>query len=160
MATAKGNSNTLDELRESEKRVAHLKRLRNLECNHTSRGGVVLLKEYNGFVRNAEKYPENAVIHPDCGAIFDATAFTKDQVSETFFRLESMCQQIKMLTAESLSEKNKEDLIKMMEYIEYLQGNLGPYYNSMVEALTKDKAKQARSDRKFGGIGVSANLFS
>lgn len=151
----------VEELRARERDVAALKRQRALECDHTSKGGVVPISQYKGFIRDANKYPATTVIHPDCGAIFDSEAFTKEKVFNAVFTLESMCHQIKLLTGANMKDKNREDLEMQQEYIEYLNNSLVPYYNSMVDALSSsNKNQQRRSERKIGGMGISSNLFS
>lgn len=152
-------SSTVEQIRDREREVAALKRQRAIECDHNSGSGVVPITEYNGIIRDAKKYPQTTVIHPDCGAIFDVKTFSEEEMFSALFTLESACHQIKLLTGANMKEKNWKDLEAIIESLAFVGNDLLPYYNSMVKALGNNQ-QQRRSDRKVGGIGVSASLFS
>ena len=150
----------MEQLNEKRRETAALERQRMLECDHVGGKGIIPLDQYDGVVRNREKYPKTTVIHPDCGTIFDAKAFSKEDMEAAIFTLSSACHQIKMMTGSNMKEKNKENLIMIMESIEYLKTDLVPYYNSMVKALAKNNEKPQRSGRKVGGMGISSSQFA
>lgn len=148
-----------EQIKAREREAAALRRQRTIECDHSG-SSLVPIKDYNGLIRDAKKYPQTTVIHPECGAIFDAKAFSEEEMFLALFTLESACHQIKVMTGSNMSQDNKRELVSMTEHLEYIGNELLPYYNSMVKALGKTETQQRRSDRKVGGVGISANLFS
>ena len=117
-----------------------------------------MLSDYSGIVHNRQSYPDTAVIHPETEAIFDARVFNPKEVEEAFFRIESMCQQIKTFCP-ALNDNKKQELINCMDNLDALRNNLAPYYNSMVKALGNNDNKKQRSERQVGGIGITSAMF-
>lgn len=146
------------ELKEIKLKEMEYVKKHQITCNHT--GATVLLSSYNGSVPNRQKYPKTTLIDEDCGAIFDSARFTPDDVDTAFFRIESMCHQIKLLTAGALDADRRDELESIMIKLDSVRTNLEPYYNSMVKALANsNNESKRRQDKQFGGIGISANTF-
>ena len=124
---------------------------------------VVRLSDYPGIVKNRDDYPDTAVVHEieDTITIFDTRMYTKKEVNEAFFTIESMAHQIKYLTRGNLADEKKEELYNYMEQLEAIKIGLGSYYLSMCKALAdkggKNKPKQ--NNRQVGGIGINSSMF-
>ena len=73
---AKNNWN--DEIAEAERNLREKRRKKAKNCDHNSGEKIVELKEYNAKypIQDRSLYPDTAVIHPDCGTIFDARQYT------------------------------------------------------------------------------------
>lgn len=148
------------ELEEIKLKTSQLHRSMHIECDHNHQGNVIPLNKYEGTIRNIEDYSDTTVIHPACGAIFETMAFTPKEVEAAFFRIESMCHQIKLLTGNNIDDAKKGEIVKCMEMLDSIHNTIGPYYNSMVKALAKgDQKQQKRQERNIGGIGITANML-
>lgn len=150
---------TQRKLKENEAERLKLVRTSHIECDHTSGDRIIPVSDYNGVIRNRDQYTPTTVIHPECGAIFETAVFTPQEVEKAFFTIESMCHQIKLLTGANMDASKKKEISNCMENLDALHNNLGPYYNSMVKALSKTDNKQKRQERQVGGFGVTSGMF-
>ena len=150
------SSNNTDRLSQLEKEMRYERRRKIIESDFSDK--LTMLSEYTGLVSNRHEYPESAVIDPETQAIFDSRVFNPPEVAECFFRLESMCQQIKVFCP-ALNDTKKQELYNLMNNLDAIRNSLTPYYNSMVKALGNNNQKKQRNDRQVGGIGINSAMF-
>lgn len=160
---AKNNWN--DEIAEAERNLREKRRKKAKNCDHNSGEKIVELKEYNAKypIQDRSLYPDTAVIHPDCGTIFDARQYTYKETFDAFFRAKSMIHQIKYLTNanNTMPQEKLEELNMCLDALENVESTIRPFYNEMTKNLEKseNENRQKKSRRQYGHIGIKASMY-
>ena len=153
------------EIADLDKQRKEKKKQKAFACDHTSKSPCVMLNEFNDYpVQNRSWYTETTMIHPDCGTLFEARAFTPEEVHMIYFNALSIIHQIKYLTsANTTMDKQKlDELNSMLAAQTNIMATLEPFYNEMTKNLAKqDKGNNNKNRRqKIGRIGVSASAYN
>lgn len=148
----------------SQATVKEARKKKAIECDHNTKDPVVLLSEFNKYsIQNRSWFPENAVIHPECGTIFDSTSFTEEEVFKAFLRVKSIPHQIKYVVGSQMDKEKLKELNDMLAAINNIEETLTPFYNDMVKTLAKQDDKGNRNNnnrRKMGRIGITADVYN
>lgn len=153
------------EIAATERELRNKRREKAKHCDHNTGDKLVNLNEYNAKypIQDRSLYPETAMIHPDCGTIFDGKQYTSKETFDAFFKVKSMVHQIKFITtANSSMERDKLDELNMcLDAIENVEMTLRPFYNEMVKSLerSENNSRRNNNNRQYGHIGIKASMY-
>lgn len=134
-------------------------------CDHNTKDPVVPLASFNGYqIPNRKWYTDSTMIHPECGTMFDAKAWTPEEVHMIFFNALSVFHQIKYVIGAntSMTQDKLEELNNLLAAQENIRDTIEPFYNEMVKNMSKadnDKNRN-KNNRKIGRIGISAAAYN
>lgn len=149
----------------AERELKNKRREKAKHCDHNSGDKLIPLNEYNARypIQDRSLYPDTAMVHPDCGTIFDGKQYTAKETFDTFFKAKSMIHQVKFLTnANNTMPEDKLDELNMyLEAVENVEAAIRPFYNEMVKNLekTENNSRRNKDNRQYGHIGIKASMY-
>ena len=105
------NNNIREEINKRRRELGEYERQAKNECNHKdSRGSFLIpLSEFDGFIKDRNKYDDYDMICTDCGEIVSFRTFTPSEISFAVGTIRSMANQLKVLG--NLTETEYEQIV-------------------------------------------------
>lgn len=133
-----------------------------IRCNHCdSRGPLVeSLKDTKENVKNKDNYSDTSCICVECKDIFDMSSFTLAEITDAFYVLSSMANQIKIF--DKMNDEDYEKIVTVLETLDELSGSFVTYYLNMIKKLSKggNNKNQNKHNNSKGRIGITAKQYS
>ena len=135
------NNNIRDEINKRRRELGEYERQAKNECNHKdSRGSFLIpLSEFDGFIKDRNKYDDYDMICTDCGEIVSFRTFTPSEISFAVGTIRSMANQLKVLG--NLTETEYEQIVDIMNITDGFNSAFVPFYNHSMKKLIGGKGK-------------------
>lgn len=132
-------------------------------CMHkpSNRGQLIPLKEFKGYVKNKDKYPESTGICTACHTLFDMGVYETEELDSFLFMALSMIEQVKNLT--NMTDDDWEEINRVYEAYD-VYANFITYYSDMLKKLREGEGKRKKrnnNENEVGniGFGVTRNMY-
>lgn len=158
----KERANIDEQLLNTQREYESLATRKRRQCMHkpSNRGQMMALKNYKGYVKDKDKYPDSTAICTACHTKFDMNTYTPEELDSFLFMALSMAEQVKNLT--NMTDEDWEALHQVYEAYDVYE-HFVKYYSSMLEKLSKGegKRKNNNNNKNVGniGFGVTRNMY-
>ena len=124
-----------EEILKRRRELGEFERQAKNECNHKDNHGSTLVpvSEYEGFIKDRNKYDDYDMICTDCGEIVNFRKFTPAEVEFSISTIRSMANQLKVLA--NLTDTEYEQIVDIMNITDGFNAAFVPFYNHSMKKL-------------------------
>lgn len=151
-----------EEIIKRRRELGEFERQAKNECNHKDNHGSTLVpvSEYDGFIKDRNKYDEFDMICTDCGEIVSFRTFTPSEIEFSISTIRSMGNQLKVLG--NLSDTEYEQIVDIMNITDGFNAAFVPFYNHSMKKLlgNNQKNKNNNNGSRKGRMGKAVTSQS
>lgn len=149
-------SNLREKVNQQKKDLLRNQQAYQYEHNHKDAKGYVVKKlsdASNKFIIQKPWMDKNTTYYcEECGAIFDSTPVTKEEIGKLIYNVRSALHQFKLFV--DLDDEEIEEIVDLFEGTDKLENFLNRAYNKMIDNLTNanknDNKKRGAAKAMFG----------
>lgn len=151
-----------EEIMKRRRELGEFERQAKNECNHKDNHGssLVPVSEYDGFIKDRNKYDDYDMICTDCGEIVSFRTYTDSEVDFAVSTIRSMANQLKVLA--NLSDTEYEQIVDIMNITDGFNSAFVPFYKHSMKKLlgNNNQKKNNNNGPRKGRMGKAVTSSS